>query len=433
MGLWRVKNRVSVMSACRKDRQDGAVYKGALQGSAARDGIAQGSAAVRGATQGSAVFLQTSITRSITRRSFVAAATALGLAACTGGLSGCAQGPSTKASDLWEQYEAGSEDVQLFTDSAGRQVALPKDIQSISPSGAYAQILLCTVCPDRMISLSSNFSKTARSYLGDKVSDLPVLGRFYGKNADMNYEEIIRMSPDVIIDMGEAKQDIASDMDGLQEQTGLPVIFIEATMTKLPEAYRALGELLGLQDKVEEQAAYIDDALNFAAQYHDQVAEQGLKVLYSCGESGYEVKEAGSIHAMPLELLGVDNVAVLEDAGSTEVSPEQVMIWAPEVLLLSPTEGFFDVIYSDATWASIPAVQNRRVYEVPGAPYEWMDKPPSVQTVLGLQWLGNLLYPEFYDFDMVAQAQEFYQLFWDYDLSEDEARELMANSTFLEA
>lgn len=162
-----------------------------------------------------------------------------------------------------------------------------------------------------------------------------------------------------------------------------------------------------------------------------RVEADGLKVMYSGGPYGYDVKPKGTVHGAVLDLVGVSNVADLAGTNSTEVSPEQVMVWAPEVLLVSPADGFFDCVYDDATWAGIPAVENRRVYEVPGEPYEWMDKPPSVQTLLGVLWLGNLLYPEVYNFDMTATVQEFYQLFWGYELSESAARAMLANSTLL--
>jgi iron complex transport system substrate-binding protein len=47
-------------------------------------------------------------------------------------------------------------------------------------------------------------------------------------------------------------------------------------------------------------------------------------------------------------------------------------------------------------------------------------------------WLGNLLYPDLNDLDVIEETQRFYSLFWHYELSTAEARELMANSTFLE-
>lgn len=373
--------------------------------------------------------------RNLTRRQFAKVAAVAAAAAALPALSGCSgsgAGPSTKAQDFQAAYEAGEEGYVLFTDSCGRQVALPSDIQTISPSGAYAQIMLTTLCPEKLISLSSRFSESQLDYLDDRIDDLPILGRFYGgTNGDLSYEEIIRMSPDLIIDVGEPKESIADDLDGLQEQTGLPVIFVEATLVHVAQAYRTLGSILGCADRAEELASYADSVLGFAADNQARIAADGCKVLYSGGPYGYDVRGKGTVHGAVLDLVGVENVADLQGVNSTEVSPEQVMVWAPEVLLLSPADGFFDYVYDDATWAGIPAVQSRRVYEVPGEPYEWMDKPPSVQTLLGVLWLGNLLYPHIYDFDMIATAQEFYQLFWGYALTEAEARELLANSTLL--
>jgi len=37
--------------------------------------------------------------------------------------------------------------------------------------------------------------------------------------------------------------------------------------------------------------------------------------------------------------------------------------------------------------------------------------------ILGVWWLGNLLYPEVYDYDMTAKTQEIYKVFWNYDMT----------------
>jgi iron complex transport system substrate-binding protein len=367
----------------------------------------------------------------LSRRSFLAFAGCVSASLLAGGLTGCMKGLSTKAETFRRALVGGDPEFFEFIDSAGRKVALPRKIERISPSGSYAQILLATLCPEKFASLSSKFSKTQAKYLGAELLELPVLGRFYGTNADMNFEEIIRESPDVIVDIGEAKTNIGGDMDRLQEQTGLPVIFVEATVSHLASAYEMLGEALGVQSEAQALANYAQQVLGFASLHHQEIQAQGLKLMYSSGAYGLEVKEKGSVHSGAIDLLGVDNVAVLEGTNSTEVSIEQVALWKPEVLLLSPVEGFFDDIYRSSIWREIPAVKNKRVYEVPGVPYEWLDKPPSVQVLLGLQWLGNLLYPEIYDFDIVERAREFYRLFWHYDLTEDEATVLLKNSTFL--
>ena len=49
--------------------------------------------------------------------------------------------------------------------------------------------------------------------------------------------------------------------------------------------------------------------------------------------------------------------------------------------------------------------------------------------ILGVWWAGNILYPEIYDYDMVEVAQRIYRLFWNYELTEEEARLMLAAST----
>jgi iron complex transport system substrate-binding protein len=369
-----------------------------------------------------------------TRRTFVGLGlTALGTLATAPLLGGCTGfKPSSRYTELKASYEAGSDEVFLFTDSCGREVVLPKRINRISPSGSYAQIMLSSFCPDKLVSLSGRFANSQAQYLDESLVNLPALGRYYGRNADLNYEELIRVNSDVIIDIGEQKDNIANDMDGLQEQVGLPVIFILATLPNMDRAYQMIGKALNMADEAAIFERYVRGVLDFAAEHQSEVAARGLRLLFGSGEFGLDVAPKGSVHSNPIDLLGTENVAVLEGTTSTLVDIEQVMIWKPDVVLLSPAEGYFIDIYKDDIWASVPAVVNKRVYEVPGKPYIWLDKPPSIQTVLGLEWLGNLLYPDIYDFDIIKRAQDFYRLFWRYDLSATEARELMANSTFLE-
>ena len=78
---------------------------------------------------------------------------------------------------------------------------------------------------------------------------------------------------------------------------------------------------------------------------------------------------------------------------------------------------------------ALRAIEAGRYYEIPSMPYNWLSNPPSLNMLLGVWWLGNLLYPQYYAYDMVEKTQEIFQLFWDYDLSGEEARQMLANST----
>ena len=88
---------------------------------------------------------------------------------------------------------------------------------------------------------------------------------------------------------------------------------------------------------------------------------------------------------------------------------------------------------SDPAWSQVRAIREGRYYEIPALPYNWMSSPPSLNMLLGIRWLGNLLYPDIYDYDMAAEAQRAYRLLWDYELTDAEASELLAHSTLREA
>ena len=78
----------------------------------------------------------------------------LGLAGCGG--SGTDTG--TSGSGKENQAEHTQTETQTFTDSLGRKVELPKEIEKVAPSGMMAQIMLYTLCPDRLCGLARDIS-----------------------------------------------------------------------------------------------------------------------------------------------------------------------------------------------------------------------------------------------------------------------------------
>ena len=355
------------------------------------------------------------------KKGLTALALALFLTACTL-LSGC--GSAAPSADARETVS--------FTDSAGRTVEVPADIQAIAPSGAYAQIFLITLCPEKLMGLSTALTRSQKRFLPEYLQELTTFGQFYGGSGDINYEAIMMANPDVIIDIGEKKDTIAEDMDMIQEKTKIPTVFLETSLLDCPDTYTTLGELTGCGERAEELAGYCREVLNTAQANTLALEEEDrVRVYIGDGEYGTSATPSGSIHSEVADLIGAGNVAVLDDynnSNAQEVSMEQIMLWDPEAVFLT-TDANYDEIYEDAGWSTVQAVKDHRVYEIPSSPYNWLDRPPSVQRMLGILWMGNLLYPELYDYDMTEKTQEFYRLFYNYDLKEEEAAELLANST----
>ena len=87
---------------------------------------------------------------------------------------------------------------------------------------------------------------------------MPQIGQLYGGKGELNLETLLQTGAQVVIDVGEPKGSIKEDMDDLQQQTGIPFIHITADMKSYPQAYRMLGDLLGMQDEAEKLAQYCE-------------------------------------------------------------------------------------------------------------------------------------------------------------------------------
>ncbi len=321
---------------------------------------------------------------------------------------------------------------RVVTDSAGRQVEIPADIRRGAPSGSTAQMILMPIAYDLLAGLSSSPSTAQMPYFPEEVRYLPTFGQFYGSKANLNMESLIDARPQIIIDLGDKKDSIADDMDRIQKQTGIPTVFIEADLDDMAAAYRTLGDILNRSDMAESLAQFIEKTVSMARENSAKIPEnQRLSVLFGTGSTGLACNAAGSVQADVIDLVGAVNAIIPQEVsnrgGGTTVSLEEVYAVEPDVILLS-TGGPYDTL-AQGEWAGLQAVQSGKYYEIPGLPYDWMSSPPSVNRVLGIWWLGNLLYPELYDYDMVQVAREYYGLFWHYDLTEEEARQMLSRST----
>lgn len=318
----------------------------------------------------------------------------------------------------------------VFTDSCGREVELPAQIDRIVPMGPPAQMMLLAVAPEKMVGLTSGLNEKEAAYLGEECAKLPEFGSFYGAG-DLNKEALLASDPQVIIDMGEAKNGNKEDLDSLQEQLGIPTIFIEASLETTGEAFRTLGNILNKEEDADKLGDYCDTKLDMIQTGMKEIPEEErVNYLYGGGDNGLWVISKDSFHAEVLDMLG-NNVAVLEEptrkGSGDEISGEQLLLWNPDVVIFAPNS-IYETVKNDELWAQLSAIQNDRYYEVPSAPYNWMGMPPAINRFLGMQWVANMLYPEVFDYEMYDVTKEYYDLFYHYDLGKEEFQKLTENA-----
>ena len=325
-------------------------------------------------------------------------------------------------------YGTNTDTTRVFTDSCGREVKVPADIQKVAVSGPLAQMVVFAIAPDKMVGVANAWDKTAENYFDQKYLDLPLLGQLYGGKGELNLETLLAADPDVVIDVGESKSTMAEDLDGLQEQTGIPFVHIDAYLASMDDTYAMLSDLLAMPNEGQALADYCRNAYDTVKAIVDGVEK--ADVLYITGEEGLNVIARDSYHAEVVDML-CNNLAVVDDPSSkgtgNEVDMEQILNWDPSIVFFAPGS-IYSTVADNENWQTIPAIKDGKYYEVPFGPYNWMGFPPSVQRILGMQWMAKVLYPEAADYDMYEVTQTYFQLFYHCDLTIDQYNALVDNS-----
>lgn len=324
-----------------------------------------------------------------------------------------------------------------FTDQAGRTMKVPSPIKTVFCTSPIGTNIMYTLAPDMLVGWNIKPTDVEKKFIPQKYRNVTGLGGWFGKNTTGNVEEIIKRHPDVILSIGTLDTAAKSDADRVQGLLHIPVIMVDGTLSKTGDTYRYLGQLLGVKDRADQLAAYADGVVQEAAAKAAKVpAADRPTVYYAEGGKGLNSDPEGSEHTEVLTLLGAVNVTdvpmPMEHSDAAAVSLEQVIAWNPQVVLVAsdPTleTNVWQQITTGSGWASVAAVKTKQVYQIPRGPFDWFDRPPSVARLLGARWIGTLLYPDLYQYDMRAETKKFYKLFYQWDLTDSQFDELTAHS-----
>ncbi len=312
------------------------------------------------------------------------------------------------------------------TDSAGRKVNIPDRITKVFAAGPPASILLYMLAPDTLTGWPRAPYADELPYIAAPYRSLPVLGRLTGRGGTANLEVVLKVNPDLILDFGSVRETYASLADAVQKQTGIPYILIDGRFENTAKALRLLGTTLGLAERGEKLARYVEDTFS---EIDDALAnvpqENRPRVYLARGPDGLETGVRGSINTEIIERAGGINVADAPgQRGIVRASIEQIIVANPDTII-TWDRNFYAKVFDDPLWANIDAVKKRRVFLSPTAPFGWIDRPPSLNRIIGLKWLARLFYPESFKGDFAEKVREFYKIFYHVDLTQAELEQLL--------
>lgn len=310
---------------------------------------------------------------------------------------------------------SASAQTTAITDTAGRTVAVPATIRKVFAAGPPASVFVLALTPDKLAGWSRALRADEAPFLPHELARLPELGRLTGRGNTANVEVVMGVKPDVVLDIGSTSPTYVSLAERVQQATGIPYLLFDGRLRDTPRLLRELGRALQAGDRAETQAAYVEAALAAIDVRLARIpADKRPRVFYARGPNGLATAPRGSLQAEVFELAGARNVAEPPAgfaANLFTVSIEQVLQWQPDVIVtIDPA--FAAAVRMRPEWQGVPAVRNGRVHVAPEMPFGWIDAPPALNRILGVEWLVRILHPDTFPEPLGPRMVEFHRLFY---------------------
>ena len=314
---------------------------------------------------------------------------------------------------------ATSVEARTVEDSAGRVVEIPDRVERVFAAGPPASILVYALKPEALLGWPRALRDYEKPYIAEPWRELPETGRLTGRGGDANLERVIALEPDLIVDFGSVRDTYIDLANRVQEQTGIPYVLVNGRFSETAASLRLLGEALGVPGRGDALAADVEATFaQLRAALGAVPVEERPRVYLARGPDGLETGLKGSINTEIIELAGGRNVADVPGRyGLVRASPEQVIVADPDTIV-TWDRAFYGRVWKEPLWQGIAAVRRGRVYLSPTAPFGWIDRPPSINRMMGLKWLAGLFFPDLWPGDLRAETRAFYKLWYHVDLGQ---------------
>jgi iron complex transport system substrate-binding protein len=317
---------------------------------------------------------------------------------------------------------------RTITDMAGRTVVIPRNIKKALSFSPPPTTFVYMLAPEKLGAWLGGQPNQSSRFIPDAYRDKPV---FKWGQQPTQYEGYIAARPDIVF-LGFESGNNISKVEQTQEKLGtIPVVCVDNTRnaTGYAETIRFMGNVLGVPERAEKLVNYYQGLLNEVRTKVATVPEKKrIRVYYAEGNNGLSTDPAGSVHSQLIDVCGGVNVAdcrIKSGSGMTAVTMESVLMWKPDIIITTSND-FAVQIYKDATWEMIPAVQKHNVHITPSQPFNWFDRPPGVNRIVGIPWIAHIFYPDMFPENwFMVKVKEFYSIFYHYELKDEDISKLL--------
>lgn len=318
---------------------------------------------------------------------------------------------------------AFSAQAKIVTDVDGNQVNIPDRVERVADLWhANNQIVLLLGGADKLVATTTAIAANPWfSEIYPNIKKVPVLTN----GETIQVEELLSQKPDAVL---LSKKSMLTEVN----QAGLKGVRVSfQDFDGLKKTVRITAEVLG--DKASAVAeGYIkelEDNIQFVeSRIKDVKEKQRPTVLHiTNGADLLKIDGGKSMIGEWIRMAGGKSV-LPDEANMVTVTMESIVQANPDVIIIgssgNKSQAAIEKIKADPSWQSISAVKNNRIYANPTGTFPW-DRY-SAEEALQILWAAQLFHPErFADVDMIAKTQDFYQKYYNYNLSKENAQQIL--------
>jgi len=296
--------------------------------------------------------------------------------------------------------------LRTIEDMAGNKVQIPYKVRRVVTAmyPLATQLVFLTGGQDKLVGISDFDINSTTKRIYPQIEEIyrPVR---YG-NSDITVEEIIKMNPDVLFLSKRNPQ------NANLRKLGIPTVFLAMeNPEQLMKGIKLVGEVMQKQERAKLVIDYCRQKLDYIRNKTSMIKNK--KKIYYAGPNMLSTAGGDFYQNFIIEYAGGINVAHDNKSGWSNISVEQLIAWNPDFIFIgnygTARIGSF---MEDKRLKVISAVQSKDVYMSPSYIGPW--DVPNPESILGIMWLANRLYPKEISFDMAQEMKKFYTICYGY-------------------
>jgi len=336
-------------------------------------------------------------------------------------------GAPATAQPQTDQGQPTEPQTRTITDLDGNIIEVPMVIERTANLWAANNQVMILLGYGHTLVATTQFVKDLEwmNRLNPMLADAPAVH----SGDEINIEELLETNPCVII------MSASPNAADAARRTGIPVVeMLFHDYEGLMDVVQITADIFGTDEALARANQFNDHFrrnINMVTERVAQIPEEEKNhgIFYIRGDrSIYTSDGKGTMASIWSQIVGAHNIADSAfDSFGREMAFEDILAADPDFIILQDTnnpEAIREQLYQDPRWQEISAIRNRNVFVNPLGVFFW--ERFSAEQAMQVLWIAKTVHPDYFeDLDMVAETQYFYQTFFNYPMTVDEANEIL--------